>query len=163
QSDRKRAIPAPLQPRTILVRFPISPCETGPDMADLRTPLYDWHIAHKAKMVPFAGWSMPGQYNGVIDEHNTVRPAAGLFDISHMGRLSPGGPDAVDLIQHVCTNNAATMKDWQVRYSLMCNEQAGILDDVLIYRWPYGWALVVNASNREKIVNWLNQHKGSRN
>jgi aminomethyltransferase len=132
-------------------------------MAELRTPLYDWHVAHKARMVPFGGWEMPVQYTGIIDEHVAVRNAAGIFDISHMGRLSFGGPDALDLLQYVCTNNAATMKDWQVRYSLIDNEQGGILDDVLIYRWPYGWALVVNASNREKIVDWLNRHKGSRN
>jgi aminomethyltransferase len=132
-------------------------------MANLRTPLYNWHVAHLARMVPFAGWDMPVQYTGIIDEHTAVRTAAGIFDISHMGRLSFTGPDALDLLQHVCTNNAATMKDWQARYSLVCNEQGGILDDVLVYRWPYGWAMVVNASNREKIVAWLNQHKRALN
>src|SRR5262245_47713296 len=80
-----------------------------------------------------------------------------------MGRLSFGGPEALELIQFVYTNDAATMKDGQARYGLVCNEQGGILDDVLLYRWPYGWAMVVNASNREKIVAWLKQHKGSRN
>src|SRR5207244_12836935 len=124
-------------------------------MPKLRTPLYDWHAGHKAKIVEFGGWDMPVQYTGIIDEHTAVRTGAGLFDISHMGRLSFGGPDALDLIQYVCTNNAATMKDWQARYSLVCNEQGGILDDVLIYRWPYGWAMVVNASNREKLVACL--------
>jgi aminomethyltransferase len=128
----------------------------------LRTPLYDWHVAHGARMVEFGGWDMPVQYTGIVEEHQTVRSAAGLFDISHMGRLSFGGPGALDLIQHICTNNAATMKDFQVRYSLVCNEQGGIRDDILIYRWPYGWAMVVNASNREKIVAWLNEHKGNR-
>lgn len=128
-----------------------------------RTPLYDWHVAHGARMVDFAGWDMPIQYSSIIDEHECVRKAAGLFDISHMGRLSFGGPDALALIQHVYTNDAATMKDFQVRYGLVCNEQGGIRDDVLVYRWPYGWAMVVNASNREKIVAWLAQHKGQRN
>jgi aminomethyltransferase len=128
-----------------------------------RTPLYDWHVAHGARMVDFAGWDMPIQYTSIIDEHQAVRSAAGLFDISHMGRLSFGGPDSLALIQLVYTNNAATMKDGQARYGLICNEQGGIRDDVLVYRWPYGYAMVVNASNREKIVAWLAQHKGGRN
>jgi aminomethyltransferase len=129
----------------------------------LRTPLYDWHTNHGARMVEFGGWDMPVQYTGIVEEHTAVRAAAGLFDISHMGRLSFGGPDALDLIQHVITNNAATMKDMQARYALVCNPAGGLRDDVLVYRWPYGWAMVVNASNREKIVAWLNEHKGSRN
>lgn len=129
----------------------------------LRTPLFDWHAAHGGRIVDFAGWDMPVQYTSIVEEHQTVRTAAGLFDISHMGRLSFGGPDALDLIQLVFTNNAATMKDMQVRYGLVCNEKGGIRDDILVYRWPYGWAMVVNASNREKIVGWLNEHKGKRN
>jgi aminomethyltransferase len=131
-------------------------------MANLRTPLYDWHVAHKGKIVEFGGWDMPVQYRGIIDEHQAVRTGAGLFDISHMGRLSFGGPDALALIQQVYTNNAATMKDFQVRYGLVCNEQGGIRDDVLVYRWPYGWAMVVNASNRQKIVAWIEQHIAGR-
>src|SRR5947209_1279253 len=127
-----------------------------------RTPLYDWHVAHGARMVDFAGWDMPIQYTGIIEEHQAVRTAAGLFDISHMGRLSFDGADALALIQQVFTNNAATMKDGQVRYGLVCNEQGGIRDDVLVYRWPYGYAMVVNASNREKIVGWLDRHRGPR-
>jgi aminomethyltransferase len=129
----------------------------------LRTPLYDWHVSHGARMVEFGGWDMPVQYTSIVEEHTTVRTAAGIFDISHMGRLSFGGPDALDLIQHVITNNAATMKDMQARYALVCNTGGGIRDDVLVYRWPYGWAMVVNASNREKIVGWLAEHKGARN
>lgn len=129
-------------------------------MAD-RTALYDWHVAHGARMVDFAGWDMPVQYTSIIDEHTTVRSAAGLFDISHMGRLSFGGADALAWIQRVYTNNAATMKDFQVRYGLVCNDQGGIRDDVLVYRWPYGWAMVVNASNRAKIVAWLADSKGA--
>src|SRR5262245_53689656 len=127
-----------------------------------RTPLYDWHVAHSARVVDFAGWDMPVQYTTIIDEHTAVRTAAGLFDISHMGRLSFGGADALALIQHVFTNDAATMKDFQVRYGLVCNDQGGVRDDVLVYRWPYGWAMVVNASNRAKIVEWLARHKSGR-
>src|SRR5438874_2556020 len=132
-------------------------------MALLRTPLYDWHAAHGGRLVDFAGWEMPVQYTTITEEHQAVRTAAGMFDVSHMGRLSFAGPDALALIQHVYTNNAATMKDFQVRYGLVCNERGGVRDDVLVYRWPYGWAMVVNASNRTKIVGWLEQHKGSRN
>jgi aminomethyltransferase len=128
----------------------------------LRTPLYDWHVARGARMVDFGGWDMPIQYANIIDEHTAVRTAAGLFDVSHMGRLSFAGPGALDLIQHVYTNDAATMKDGQVRYGLVCNEKGGVRDDVLVYRWPYGWSMVVNASNREKIVAWLGQQKGPR-
>ena len=131
-------------------------------MSLLRTPLFQWHAAHGGRIVEFGGWEMPVQYTTIIDEHTAVRTSAGMFDVSHMGRLSFGGPDAHDLIQHVWTNNAATMKDMQVRYGLVCNEQGGIRDDVLVYRWPYGWAMVVNASNREKIVSWLNQHQRGR-
>ncbi len=124
-----------------------------------RTALYDWHVAHGARMVDFAGWDMPVQYTSIVEEHTAVRTAAGLFDISHMGRLSFGGTDALALIQHVFSNNAATMKDMQVRYGLICNDNGGIRDDVLVYRWPYGWAMVVNASNRSKIVDWLAESK----
>jgi aminomethyltransferase len=131
-------------------------------MAALRTPLYDWHVAHGGRIVEFGGWELPVQYAGVIAEHQAVRSGAGLFDISHMGRLSFGGPGAESLIQYVWTNDAATMKDGQVRYGLVCNDHGGIKDDVLVYRWPYGWAMVVNASNRTKIVAHLEAVKGDR-
>jgi aminomethyltransferase len=133
------------------------------DFMGQRTALYDWHVAHGARMVDFAGFDMPVQYTTIIDEHSTVRNAVGLFDISHMGRLSFGGPDALVLIQKIYTNNAATMKDGQARYGLVCNDQGGIRDDVLVYRWPDGWAMVVNASNRAKIVHWIDESKGRLN
>ncbi len=129
----------------------------------LRTPLYDWHLSHGARMVDFGGWDMPVQYTTITDEHAAVRTAAGLFDVSHMGRLSFTGPDALALIQHVYTNDAATMTEGQIRYGLVCNERGGVRDDVLVYRWPNGYAMVVNAGNREKIVAWLAAHKGTRN
>jgi aminomethyltransferase len=128
----------------------------------LRTPLYDWHQAKGGTLVEFGGWMLPVRYSTITDEHNTVRHEAGLFDISHMGRLSFAGAGALDLIQHVYTNNAATMKDMQVRYGLVCNASGGIRDDVLVYRWPYGWAMVVNASNRDKIVAHLHEHATGR-
>jgi aminomethyltransferase len=112
-------------------------------------------------MVDFGGWDMPVQYTSIVEEHHAVRQAAGLFDVSHMGRLSFDGPGALPLIQHVYTNDAATMKDGQARYGLICNPGGGVRDDVLVYRWPYGWSMVVNASNRDKIVAWLGEHKGT--
>ncbi len=126
-----------------------------------RTVLYDWHVAHGGRMVDFAGWDMPVQYTTIIDEHVAVRTSAGLFDVSHMGRLFFGGPDAMALVQRVFTNNAAAMKEGQVRYGLSCNDQGGIRDDVLVYRWPDGFAMVVNAVNRAKMVDWLAASQGS--
>jgi aminomethyltransferase len=128
-----------------------------------RTPLYDWHVANGARMVDFAGWDMPVQYKSIVEEHQAVRSAAGLFDISHMGRLSFSGDGALALIQRVYTNNAATLRDGQVRYGLVCNDQGGIRDDVLVYKWPYGYAMVVNASNRSKIVGWLEENRAGLN
>ncbi|MBN9120374.1 MAG: glycine cleavage system aminomethyltransferase GcvT [Planctomycetes bacterium] len=130
--------------------------------ANRRTPLYQWHVDHKARMVPFGGWDMPVQYAGIGPEHKAVRSAAGVFDISHMARVSFGGPDALTLLETVFTNSVATMKDGQVRYGLVCNEGGGILDDILVYRWPYGFAAVINASNREKILAWLDVHRAGR-
>lgn len=124
-----------------------------------RTVFHDWHASHGARMVDFAGWDMPVQYTTITDEHNAVRNAAGIFDISHMARLSFGGADALAFIQDVYTNDASTMKDNQVRYGLVCNDNGGIKDDVLVYRWPYGYAMVVNAGNRTKIVEWLEASK----
>src|SRR5207237_1716238 len=125
-----------------------------------RTPLYDWHVAHGARMVDFAGWDMPVQYTSIVEEHQAVRTAGGLFDISHMGRLWFAGAPGIDLVQKLFTNNAATLKEGQIRYGLLCNESGGILDDVLVYGWPDGRGMVVNASNREKILAWMGRHGG---
>src|SRR5437588_12080063 len=100
-----------------------------------RTPLYDWHVAHGARMVDFAGWEMPVKYSGIVEEHQAVRTAVGIFDISHMGRLWLVGPDAVRLVLRIYTNNAATLKECQVRYGLIYNEIVGIRDEL----WAYGW------------------------
>jgi aminomethyltransferase len=127
-----------------------------------RTPLYDWHVAHGARLVDFAGWEMPIQYTSITDEHVAVRTSAGLFDISHMGRLIFEGSEALDLIQRIYSNDAATMKPGQIRYGLVCNDQGGIQDDVLLYRFAHFWLMVVNASNREKILSWIEQQRGSR-
>jgi aminomethyltransferase len=132
-------------------------------MSNLHTSLYSWHVDHKARIVPFGGWAMPVQYAGIAVEHKAVRSSAGLFDISHMARINFGGPDALNLLERVFTNSVATMKNGQVRYGLVCKEDGGILDDILVYRWPYGFAAVVNASNREKILTWLEQHRAGLN
>jgi aminomethyltransferase len=121
----------------------------------MHTPLYDWHVARRGRMVEFGGWMLPVQYTTLTDEHVAVRTAAGLFDISHMGRLTLTGGGALGLIQHAYTNNAATMKEGQARYGLVCNQSGGIRDDVLVYRWATTWGMVVNASNRAKVVEHL--------
>src|SRR5689334_2197588 len=128
----------------------------------LRTPLHDWHVAHGARMVDFAGWSMPVQYQSIVEEHNATRNTVGVFDISHMGRLQFAGSNVVGFLDSVVTRRVSDLKPNHVRYALVCNEDGGILDDVLVYggaterQLPY--SMVVNASNREKIVDWLNQH-----
>jgi aminomethyltransferase len=128
----------------------------------LRTALYDWHLAQGARIVPFAGWAMPLQYEGIVAEHLAVRKEAGMFDISHMGRLRCWGAGATQLLDYVCTNAIAPMQAGQVRYSLLCHERGGVLDDVLVYRWAEEeYSLVVNAANRDKVLAWLEQHRRS--
>ncbi len=129
----------------------------------LRTPLHDWHVARGARMVEFGGWDMPIQYTTIVQEHQAVRTRAGLFDISHMGRLVFTGPDAGPFLHHLVSNDVLGMKAGQVRYALACNEQGGIRDDVLVYRLEPFWLLVVNASNRLKILDWIEPHRGKFN
>ena len=124
------------------------------------TPLNAWHHTHNGRMVDFAGWEMPVQYSSIVEEHNAVRNAAGLFDISHMGRLQFRGDASQAFLNGVLTNDTAKLKVGDVRYSLVCGKDGGILDDVLVYRLPDRWELVVNASNREKIVSWLKHAAG---
>ncbi len=131
-------------------------------MPNHRTALYCWHVDHQARLVPFAGWDMPVQYAGIVAEHRAVRTAAGLFDISHMARFSLAGRDALSLLESVFTNSVAAMKPGQVRYGLLCREDGGILDDILVYCWGAEFTAVVNAGNREKIWNWLGNHASGR-
>jgi len=128
----------------------------------LKTPLHDWHVARGARMVDFGGWSMPVQYTSITQEHHACRTRVALFDVSHMGRLRFDGDRAAAFLDSLCTRLIAEAPIGKVRYSLICNEQGGILDDVLVYHLqedetPYYW-MVVNASNREKIVGWIEQH-----
>lgn len=125
-----------------------------------KTPLYDQHIASGAKMIPFCGWVLPVQYRGILEEHRSVREKAGLFDVSHMGKIIVRGSQAENLIQRLITNDISGMKDGQVIYSLMCNNDGGVLDDLLVYRLSAGdYMLVVNAVNTAKDFYWIKERK----
>src|SRR5512132_405274 len=99
-----------------------------------RTPLRDVHVKAGAKMVPFGGWEMPVQYTGIVDEHRAVRSRVGLFDVSHMGELEIAGAGALDAVQRLTTNDAATLQAGQLQYSLLCYPDGGIVDDATVYR-----------------------------
>ena len=121
-----------------------------------KTQLYDTHLTCNAKMVSFHGYEMPLQYDSIINEHHCVRKNAGLFDISHMGRFEVSGDKAFPFIQQIITNDAGQLADKQVLYTPICNEQGGIIDDILVYKWhKKHFMLVVNCSNTEKDLIWL--------
>jgi aminomethyltransferase len=125
-----------------------------------KTPLYDCHVKAKGKVVPFAGYLLPVQYEtGVIAEHMAVRTAAGLFDVSHMGEVTLKGKDAFQNVQRLVTNDCSRMVDGQVKYSPMCNENGGVVDDLLVYRkYADSYLIVINAANRFKDVDWMKEH-----
>lgn len=125
-----------------------------------KTPLNSWHHTHNGRMVNFAGWEMPVQYSSIVEEHSAIRNAVGLFDISHMGRLQFRGDLADEFLNGILTNDTSKLRVGDVRYSLVCGKDGGILDDVLAYRLPDRWELVVNASNREKLIDWLSNSAG---
>ena len=121
-----------------------------------RSPLYELELAAGAKMVEFGGWEMPLQFSGIISEHNRVRQAAGVFDVSHMGRMHVTGPQAGPFLHHAVTNDVLGMAIGQARYSPLCDHDGGVLDDVLIYRLSENeYMVVVNAANRTKILEWF--------
>ena len=123
------------------------------------TALTETHIALGAKMVPFAGYNMPVSYEGVNIEHETVRNAVGVFDVSHMGEFLVSGPNALDLIQRVCSNDASKLTVGKAQYSCFPNDTGGIVDDLIVYRIKEEqYLLVVNASNIEKDWAWINKH-----
>lgn len=129
-----------------------------------KTPLYDAHVAHGGKIVDFAGWAMPIQYSGVLDEYHAVRTTAGLFDVSHMGRIQVEGVDAISFLQRVTTNDVEKISPFNSQYSMICNPEGGIKDDIFIYRLAdQTFLLCVNASNREKIWEWLQQQYDPQN
>src|ERR671937_1382316 len=122
----------------------------------LRTPLFERHVALGARLVPFAGWEMPVQYEGVIPEHRAVRSDAGAFDVSHMGELEVEGPHARELLQSLLSNDLDRIEPGGAQYTLLTNEHGGIVDDLIAYELdPCRFLLVVNASNRELDYVWL--------
>ena len=134
---------------------------------ELKTPLYDCHVAAGGKIVPFAGYLLPVQYTGVIKEHMAVRTACGLFDVSHMGEFLIKGADALNNVQNLFCNDFENMYDGQVRYSPMCNERGGIVDDVLIYKVNgEEYLLTMHNSQNYSLINAHNSevlrimHKG---
>ncbi len=126
----------------------------------LRTPLYDRHVAAGARMVPFAGWEMPVQYEGVAAEHRAVRADAGVFDVSHMGELEVEGPRASELLQSLLSNDLDRIAVGEAQYTLLTNERGGIVDDLIVYRLePCRFLLIVNASNRVTDYEWLKERE----
>jgi aminomethyltransferase len=126
----------------------------------LRTPLYDRHVALAARLVPFAGWELPVQYEGVIPEHRAVRTDAGAFDVSHMGELVVEGAGAREFLQSVLSNDVERLEPGLAQYTLLTNEQGGIVDDLIVYELaPEKYLLIVNASNREPDFAWLRERE----
>ena len=125
-----------------------------------RTPFYKYMEDNGAKFVDFAGWEMPVSFGSVIEEHKQVRESGGLFDVSHMGRIKIKGRHARRFLEKLLTRRISNMKENTCRYSLVCNEQGGVLDDVIIYKFEDYWMLVVNASNREKLLKHFDVVKG---
>lgn len=125
-----------------------------------RTPLFEEHQKLGARLTPFGGWEMPLWYSSITDEHLAVRQQAGLFDLCHMGRIRVTGAGAFDLLQYAVTSDMAKLPLWGCKYGLLCAEDGGILDDVLVYKGPdYGF-VVVNASNLAVDLEWLRRHAG---
>jgi aminomethyltransferase len=125
-----------------------------------RTPLHDRHVALGARMVPFAGWEMPVQYEGVIQEHRAVREDSGAFDVSHMGELEVEGPQARALLQSLLSNDLDRIEPGGAQYTLLTNERGGIVDDLIAYELdPFRYLLIVNASNRDADFQWLKERE----
>src|SRR6266446_2356032 len=125
-----------------------------------RTPLYEKHVEAGARLIPFAGWEMPVQYDGVIAEHKAVRTDAGMFDVSHMGEIEVEGPKAQELLQHVLSNDVSKLETGDAQYTLLPNEEGGVIDDLIVYRLGgHRYLLIVNASKRGTDFEWLVGHE----
>jgi aminomethyltransferase len=125
-----------------------------------RTPLHDRHVELGARLVPFAGWEMPVQYEGVIAEHRAVRTDCGVFDVSHMGELEVEGPHAAELLQSLLSNDLDRIDVGEAQYTLLTNERGGIVDDLIVYKLdPYRFLLIVNASNTRADYEWLKERE----
>lgn len=140
----------------------ISPISTRPEPQTTRQPtrtaLYDIHTGLGAKMVDFAGFSMPVQYTGIIEEHLTVRSSVGMFDVSHMGEVEIWGQDALAYVQRITTNDVSKLVDGKIQYSVMCYDDGGIVDDLLVYHMGDHYMLVVNAANIARDIEWMERH-----
>lgn len=123
-----------------------------------RTAFYDIHVACGAKIVPFAGFEMPVQYGGIIEEHKLVRERVGVFDVSHMGEVEVRGKDALAFVQKITVNDASKLTEGRVQYSAMCYEDGGIVDDLLVYNMGDHYMLVINAANIAKDVEWMEKN-----
>lgn len=124
-----------------------------------RTPFYEKHVVHKGTLIDFGGWELPVEYTGIIPEHEAVRNAAGLFDVSHMGEVTVEGIDAEKYIQKMVTNDISTMNAYQIYYSPMCYPDGGVVDDLLVYKYnAEKYFIVINAANTEKDVAWFLSH-----
>src|SRR3954470_296352 len=133
----------------------------APQTALRRTPLHDRHVAAGARLVPFAGWEMPVQYESVKAEHLAVRGASGVFDVSHMGEIETRGPDAGRFLQHLVTNDVDKVAVGGAQYALLCREDGGVLDDLFSYRLEDDrWLTVTNASNHVRDLEWFRAHAG---
>ena len=130
-------------------------------MAFKKTPLFEEHKSNGGKMVEFAGYSLPISYSSINEEHNAVREKVGVFDVSHMGEFIISGSDSFNFLQKMTTNDLKKLRFGQAQYSLMCNENGGIIDDLIIYKKRNDYLLVVNASNREKNLKWLKKNQES--
>src|SRR3954469_2618853 len=124
-----------------------------------RTPFYDFHVGTGAKLVDFAGWEMPLLYRGILDEHEQTRKSGSIFDVSHRVRLTFAGKDAQAFLNRVLTRNVLDQAAGQSRYSLVCNESGGILDDIIVSRDQKNWSMVCNASNRAKLVKYFGDYR----
>src|SRR5436305_7728566 len=125
-----------------------------------RTPLHPRHVELGARLVPFAGWEMPVQYEGVIAEHRAVRTDCGVFDVSHMGELEVEGPRAAELLQSLLSNDLDRIGVGKAQYTLLTNERGGIVDDLIVYKLePYRFLLIVNASNTRADYEWLKERE----
>lgn len=131
---------------------------TATQVTPQRTALYAQHVKVGAKMVDFAGWEMPIEYTGIRKEHEAVRNHAGLFDLSHMGEVYVRGASALDYLQSLFSNDLTKIEVGKAQYGCMCNEQGRVLDDMIVYRFVDQYLVVMNASNREKILAWMQAH-----
>jgi aminomethyltransferase len=138
-------------------------CGRLPPAADTlrRTPLFDRHERAGARLVPFAGWEMPVQYEGIRQEHVAVRTRAGMFDVSHMGEIETSGPQAEEFLQRLLSNDVTKIAERGAQYSVLCRDDGGVLDDLFSYRLgPDRFLTITNAANHEKDLAWFREHAG---